>query len=196
MNIQLPTDVLFEILLNSTPETLTKICQTNERLKRICNDEHLWRQKLIKDYPYVTNKPIPYATLKQLYIDLYLSKIKYIPVFYEGELLTFLWICARDSKEKIEKSIYEILPKPKFKRDDYIFEYQQNGNNIINFTFPNSRIVERFTSKYWYNNNIDLSIDVTLYKPIINVLTYGGWNEEDALIFNHRSLSSGVFSRR
>lgn len=195
--MEIPTDVLNEILLNSTPETINKICQTHPRLNQLCNNENFWQQKLAKDYPSVDNKPVQYATWKQLYRDLYLHKIKYIPIFYDDKLLTYLWINASDGYRMIQHSIYELLPNI----DSNIihdFEYRHNGNNIINDVPLSSTIVDKFTPEYWYNHDVNLSINVIVGSGnlMISISQYGGWNQEDALVFNRSALDRGLFSSR
>ena len=48
--VTLPKDVLFEVLINLTPNQLLNTCLTASALN-ICLDENFWRLKLVKDYP-------------------------------------------------------------------------------------------------------------------------------------------------
>ena len=49
---QLPKDVLIEIALNLDAPNLINFCKIQKRQNQaICQNEHFWRQKLLKDYP-------------------------------------------------------------------------------------------------------------------------------------------------
>lgn len=61
----LPTNVIFNILLNSDLPTINNLCKSNSQINNICQNEYFWRQKYIKDYgmPSTSHEMISWKNL-------------------------------------------------------------------------------------------------------------------------------------
>lgn len=46
----LPDELLLEIILNSQPTEIGRLCQTSPTFRRLCNDQALWHALLVRDY--------------------------------------------------------------------------------------------------------------------------------------------------
>ena len=70
-------DVLFTIALNLDLPSLLKWCSSNSRInKNVCQNDNVWRSKLLNDYPDFQNFHLN-KSLRETYIFLYqLSQIK------------------------------------------------------------------------------------------------------------------------
>ena len=75
--ISLPSEMLFEILLNLRGVDLLNFCLVNKSLQYLCN-EQLWQQKTLLDFNHST-KP-PYLSWIQYYIQLNRNNIKQIDI--------------------------------------------------------------------------------------------------------------------
>lgn len=65
---KLPKDILIEIALNLNPN----VCQSAKRENQvICQNEHFWRQKLVKDYPEYTNFKLKKCSYRIIYINMF-----------------------------------------------------------------------------------------------------------------------------
>ena len=69
---ELPQDVQFEILLHSKPSEIAKLCTLSKENAQLCKNEHLWHQKVLRDFDLPTSitKPIQ-LTWYQYYQKLY-----------------------------------------------------------------------------------------------------------------------------
>ena len=72
-------DVLFTIAMTLDLPSLLRWCQSNSRIhKDVCNNEHLWRNKLLQDYPDYEKFNLK-LSLKETYVLMFqLSYIKKI----------------------------------------------------------------------------------------------------------------------
>ena len=172
--METPINILYEILLNSTPNVINKVCRMNKRLNDICDTESFWSKKMARDYPQITRKPDFYQTFKELFKDVYLHKIKYIPLYHENTILTYMWIKESDILRKIE---HKISYAASFM---LLIDYRQDRKSIITFVDCYYTVIDRFTPEYWYNHDINLSINII---PIVMANTI--WNQEDRDNFCH-----------
>lgn len=92
-------DVLFTIAMNSELPDLLRWCQSNSRInKDVCNNDDVWRSKLLKNYPEYKNidfSSIQPLSLRETYVIMYqlayINKLldsKYSPryIFIRGEI--------------------------------------------------------------------------------------------------------------
>ena len=70
-------DVLFTIAINLELPSLLRWCESNSRInKHVCQNDHLWRSKLLKDYPDYQKFQLN-RSLRETYVFMYqLSYIK------------------------------------------------------------------------------------------------------------------------
>ena len=70
-------DVLFTIAINLDLPSLLKWCESNSRINRnVCQNDHVWRSKLLKDYSNYQKFGLN-RSLRETYVFLYqLSYIK------------------------------------------------------------------------------------------------------------------------
>ena len=70
-------DILFTVAMNLELPSLLKWCASNSRInKNVCQNEHLWRSKLLQDYPDYQKFELS-RSLRETYVFLYqLSYIK------------------------------------------------------------------------------------------------------------------------
>lgn len=50
-------DTLYLILLNTNPSTISQYCQINRNARQICNSNHFWQQKYLKDFGPIGSTP-------------------------------------------------------------------------------------------------------------------------------------------
>ena len=48
--VNLPSEILFDILLNTETTDLAKLCPMHPIINNICNDGYFWQLKLLQDY--------------------------------------------------------------------------------------------------------------------------------------------------
>lgn len=64
-------DVLFSIAMNLDLPDLLRWCSSHPRINRnVCQNEHLWRSKLLKDYPEYQTFNLD-KSLREIYVFLY-----------------------------------------------------------------------------------------------------------------------------
>lgn len=93
--MNLPDDVLInEILPNISLNDLAKLCQSDVRLRNLCQSESLWQNKMKLDFPNVS-KPTP-LTFKQFYM--FLIQADRVPVYRHGDIVmnTLVTVNNRD----------------------------------------------------------------------------------------------------
>ena len=80
--IQLPFELLYEIVLDLPAKSLIQICQTNKWFQQFCSEQNIifWKSKLEKDYNW-TQIPVG-MTEKQLYFSLATNQAKIINIEY------------------------------------------------------------------------------------------------------------------
>lgn len=123
MNINLPRDILYEILLHTEPKTLISSCATNKSIANICNDENFWTNKIQVDFELISNywrsdtltKLLPNGSIliqnkprsisfKRFYFDLlndHLRPIVVTSTLDQLDLPSFIWVRDIDSINSI-----------------------------------------------------------------------------------------------
>jgi Leucine-rich repeat (LRR) protein len=131
-------DVLFTIAMNLRLPDLLKWCSSNSRLNRdICNNDNVWRSKLLRDYPdieiFQLNK-----SLRETYVFLYsLSYIKELLNSDESIHDIFQRKILRLSKKGLKKVPAFDLPKLQI--------LELNGNRLTSvptFNMPMLRTLD------------------------------------------------------
>ena len=51
------SDTITQILFNSNIEDIAKYCQTDQRARSICQNNHFWQQKYFKDFDSIPTNP-------------------------------------------------------------------------------------------------------------------------------------------
>ena len=70
---KLPKDILIEIALNLNPNDVISFCKSGKRENQvICQNEHFWRQKLVKDYPEYVNFELTQINYKTNYLNMFI----------------------------------------------------------------------------------------------------------------------------
>lgn len=106
--IDLPIDVLIEILSKLTNSEIAKFCQTNPHLNAICKDNRLWTCKFIKDFPLLNINEYDHDLYS--YINVYksfivpLSLIKHL---YDESLGT-VYLSFLVQEDGMDKFIHDI----------------------------------------------------------------------------------------
>ena len=163
MSITLPMEILYDILLMTSPPTIYQLCQTNALTNMICNDNQFWRIKTIRDFPLIMEVDIDLERdWRKLHYGLYTGKVRKLPIYYEGIFIKYLLIGENDP-------IRILLDDNTFKT---IIFRQQNIDNME--TYNNLRTMEKNLiinsnpiSKYfcfidicyWYDPRSILSVD-------------------------------------
>jgi hypothetical protein len=75
------SDVLYNLLLQSSPENLKELCIINKEAVKICNDNHLWQQK-IKNEGYLLYN----SDYKNLYFKLMNAKKQTLDIFHMNKI--------------------------------------------------------------------------------------------------------------
>jgi hypothetical protein len=82
--VNLPTDVLYEIMLNSNFQTIINYCQTNKDHKKICDDNQFWIKKFNTDHmPFLYHIPKENVNYYIKNDDSIKDYIKYEPSTYK-----------------------------------------------------------------------------------------------------------------
>src|SRR5438128_47941 len=79
----LPNEAIFDLLLSSDFDTIINLCQTSATINNVCQDDHLWQQKLLKDFgdfPKLQNK-----TWRQSY-ETILKSDQFLNYMIEGKI--------------------------------------------------------------------------------------------------------------
>lgn len=95
----LPSELIYEIASHLDGKSLINFCQTNRRHAKLTHDERFWRQKLIKDFPFVNHENI--LNLREAYIDYSCQNIKQVPIYSFSEIIDELQVNRRSSFEEI-----------------------------------------------------------------------------------------------
>lgn len=81
----LPDEILFNVLVNLGLPDLLNLCQTSRRVYNICQDDTLWYQRIIREFPWEINSKPGGQTWEEWYI--YVYNHQDIPVYRNGKLL-------------------------------------------------------------------------------------------------------------
>ena len=106
----LPHDLLFDLLLHLKDVDLLNLCFSNKRLAQICdeNNDYFWQQKTLLDYFDIPPKSNN-ISWKRYYVQLGTNHLKRIPIYYEDELLGYIWISRDDTPQKILQTSNELF---------------------------------------------------------------------------------------
>lgn len=75
--LTLPYEVQLAILINTGYPDVVNICRSNKQLSYICDDEYLWKQLVLKDFPEVF-----YNKGEESYKDFYITNYHYQELTY------------------------------------------------------------------------------------------------------------------
>lgn len=168
--LTLPDELILDILTKLPISNLLHLCQTNQRIYNICQDEKFWKIKYNNDFPDI---PRSYMSWKQSYLDIY-NSIYNLPVFYEKEniLLTQLpgsrYLKPYAYGKKIINSNLVIDP-------EYIILYLDEEINLVGLDWVKNNVVERsiiiqnlpVTKIFIINNKNAISMFIKLVNDIL-----------------------------
>lgn len=131
-------DVLFTISLNLKLPDLLRWCSSNSKINRdVCNNDNVWRSKLLKDYPDVDIFSLN-KSLKETYVFLYqLSYIK--ELLHSGESIHNIF--QRKILNLSQKGLKKV---PAFDLP-YLQElalFKNKLTSVPNFNLPNLRSLD------------------------------------------------------
>ena len=149
-------DVLFTIAMNLDLPNLLKWCSSNSKIHRnVCQNDDVWRSKLLKDYP---NEYSDYQkfnlkkSLRETYVFLYqLSYIKKLIGTNESLFEIFL-------KKEINLSDKGLKKVPAFDLPNLqrLFLHNNNLTEVPVFNLPNLRYLYLFDNKLTEKSKSDL----------------------------------------
>ena len=176
-------DVLFTIALNLKLPDLLRWCSSNSKINRdVCNNDNVWRSKLLKDYPdieiFQLNKSLreTYVFLYQLtYIKELLNSDDSIHNIFQRKVLNLSQkglkkVPAFDLPNLLDLFLYKnkLTSVPNFNLPN-LRTLDMHGNNLTkvpNFNFPNLETLDL------YNNQ--LSEVPAFHLPKLRILTLSG----------------------
>ena len=137
-------DVLFTIALNLELPDLLRWCQSSNKFYQdVCNNDNVWRAKLLKDYPNYPSYPqlysylsstLPYSNSpKETYVFLY--QLSYIKILLESnETLEEMFL-----REEIDLSNKSLKKIPSFHLPNLQYLYLSNNElkEVPSFNLPN-----------------------------------------------------------
>ena len=101
----IPKDLFTEIITHLDVPQLIKLCLSNQRFNRFCNEINLWRLLFTRDYPgFKVNN-----NFKQEYMDLFTKNTRLIPIYVNETYTTDLWIDNFDNYKTIINRLRELL---------------------------------------------------------------------------------------
>ena len=103
-------------------EQLINLCTTNNQL---CNDPIYWKPRLNLDYPNINDN-----NYQQIYIDLYQAKIGLIPIYYNDNHVSEIWINKYDTFKTILEKLKNSIIAELFK-NNISLEFKQNNKILI-----------------------------------------------------------------
>lgn len=126
----IPKDVISEIIINSSPDTLFRLCTADKNFNRLCNDQSLWKLKLKHDYPNIDLQfPISImfdtGSYKELYLLLFRNGTKQISIYYNGKYIMNLWTSNKDTYKTVLNKLTQsaltrdIIQKKSVTHDDW-----------------------------------------------------------------------------
>ena len=138
-------DVLFTIAMNLELPGLLRWCSSNSKIHRsVCQNDDVWRSKLLKDYPKDYQKFDLKKSLRETYVFLYqLSYIKKLLNTNESLYEIFL-------KKEINLSHKGLKKVPAFDLPNLqrLFLHNNNLTEVPVFNLPNLRYL------YLHNNQL------------------------------------------
>lgn len=108
---QLPSEVILDILLNLSFDTLLEACKTNSMYFNICKSDYFWREKIAKDFDiHIDEFPEPHL---QFYMALQGGTVRQVPVYFYRRVkkvrIGKVWIGDNITDGYILQSIERIL---------------------------------------------------------------------------------------
>ncbi len=94
----LPQELLYKILLELPVHDIVQSCESNSKLKLMCNNQYFWRLKAEKDYLeylYLFTTFIDHNKWKELLI--YLNSVRTIPIYYQDKIIAHVKIFPLDT---------------------------------------------------------------------------------------------------
>lgn len=84
------------------------LCETSRQIRKICQNEFFWGDRLILDYPtFAALKPIE-LSWQQAYLDLIHNKVKQVPLYVGDRLLTTIWLSREISYQELYNLLQEV----------------------------------------------------------------------------------------
>lgn len=141
--MELPNELTYRILLNSSYNDIIKWCDVGGIFYDICEDNIFWKQKLIKDYPE--------------YMHLYDEESNLYRQHYEQSMNNYFW------RNSIEDEYPEFLHKAEAE-----FSIKQNYEDYYYYLIDTVFQVPIYLNKF----NIDTTSHITLPSWINELLGY------------------------
>ena len=136
-------DVLFTIAMNLELSSLLRWCESNSRIHRdVCQNDHLWRAKLLKDfpneYPDIQKFGLINRSLRETYV--FLHQLSYIKKLLEtNESLYDIFL-----RRKINLSIKDLKKVPAFdlpNLQELYLSYNQL-TDVPSFELPKLKVLD------------------------------------------------------
>lgn len=179
-NTILPADAMYEILLRSDLSTTQKLLQTSKSIK---NDNDLWKNKIIRDYPFFQFDNT--VDLQNVYLSLYKSHQKAKEILLITQLLALEhddhWIHIKYIKEyefylpsllleNIKNQVTNYQPEEIYltpKGHDYEIQYIVNDSNKLyesTILIGLNEAIDIVTSLIYLNVDIEDNNNLNLLK--------------------------------
>ena len=86
----IPDEILYNIMMYLSPETVLSSCRINSRYNAICNDKPFWKEKLLRDYGILD---VPFnMSDKDIYINLTYDGLRKVPIYHINSITDEVWI--------------------------------------------------------------------------------------------------------
>ncbi len=186
--IQLPFELLYEMMLDLPAKNLIQICQTNKWFQQFCSEQNIifWRRKLEKDYNWTQ---IPAGmTEKQVYFSLATNKakiikIEYIDQNYTSQFLSYLLIFQNESLWNILSKGYKFVIATNnliLNPISILKDHQDNKLlNIFNFDDPITIIINGIQETIYTDEPLNIFI----------------WNQLDKITYV-KSIRATILGKR
>lgn len=151
--INLPTDILMEIIIKLTFYQMIQMCYQHPIFVKICDTDILWKLMITEKFPsYVSDKPVN-VSWKEYGKNLYKTKV--IPIYYQGNRLGYISFDPLRICQAIHDAS-KYFCKPNL---DLVFVNHHFYPVAVNY-YPDSKII--------HNDKTDVSILVIMDKYIKN----------------------------
>ena len=127
---------LIDILLPSVPiTTLGALCQSNSRLRQICQEDRLWHNKVIYDYPQWVNNKDEKMTWQDWYRFLAMSN--YVPIYINGEVKGSIFLNSNNYQRVVGDLYDEVIPE---KQEIFMIAMVDGGfRPLFIFKYPSTQ---------------------------------------------------------
>ena len=160
----LPSELNYELFYFLSADTVLNMCQVSNAFASICNDDNFWQNKLRYDYSDYFNLKPPEISYKEMYLNLAKDIIRFFPIYYNGQLLTNVWIHKTRTEREVHSIIHQLFEKaiPSETRLIYVYIYVllknvPGGHNYTPLLEETDIPIMTFSQKYydslWENAN-------------------------------------------